>query len=137
MDDNFDALPLSNPPVEQAGEPLDLIDIRNALKSLMWRHVGVRRDEGRLAEALETIERWCRYVLPRQFTDPAGWELQNMLTISRVMISAALAREESRGVHLRTDFPQTQPEWQRQQAFVWPDSGVAGPSDADSASSRA
>ena len=123
MDDNFDALPLSNPAVEQAGEPLDLVDIRNALKSLMWRHVGVKRDEGRLSEALETIERWCRYVLPRQFTDPAGWELQNMLTISRVMISAALAREESRGVHLRTDFPQTEPAWQRQQTYVWPESG--------------
>jgi L-aspartate oxidase len=119
MDDNFAALPLANPAVEQQGEPLDLIDIRNALKSLMWRHVGVRRDETRLAEAEETIERWCRYVLPRQFTDPNGWELQNMLTMSRVIISAALEREESRGVHLRTDFPQTQPAWQRHQTNVW------------------
>jgi L-aspartate oxidase len=119
MDDNFAALPLANPAVEQQGEPLDLIDIRNALKSLMWRHVGVRRDETRLAEAEETIERWCRYVLPRQFTDPNGWELQNMLTMSRVIISAALNREESRGVHLRTDFPQTQPAWQRHQTNVW------------------
>ena len=119
MDDDFAALPLDNPPVEQHGEPLDLVDIRNALKSLMWRHVGVRRDESRLAEALETIQRWCRYVLPRQFTDPAGWELQNMLTISRVIITAALAREESRGVHLRTDFPQKQSAWQRHQTNVW------------------
>ena len=28
-----------------------------------------------------------------------------MLTVARVMIGAALRREESRGVHLRTDFP--------------------------------
>ena len=35
---------------------------------------------GHLAEAAENIDRWCRYVLPRQFTDPEGWELQNMLT---------------------------------------------------------
>ena len=31
--------------------------------------------------------------------------MQNMLTVARVMIVAALAREESRGTHLRTDFP--------------------------------
>ena len=29
-----------------------------------------------------------------------------MLTLARVMIEAALLREESRGVHLRTDHPQ-------------------------------
>ena len=44
-------------------------------------------------------------MLARQFTDPDGWELQNMLTVARLMVEAALAREESRGVHLRTDFP--------------------------------
>ena len=49
-----------------------------------------------LAEAAENIDRWCRYVLPRQFADPAGWELQNMLTNARLMIAAALSREETR-----------------------------------------
>ncbi|MCG8585433.1 MAG: L-aspartate oxidase [Pirellulales bacterium] len=121
MPDDFAAVPLSNPAAEQQGEPLDLVDIRNALQSLMWRHVGVKRDEPRLAEAEETIERWCRYVLPRQFADPTGWELQNMLTISRVIISAALAREETRGVHLRTDFPAMLPAWERHQTSVWAD----------------
>ena len=37
----------------------------------------------------ESINRWCRYVLPRQFADPTGWELQNMLCVSRLMIEAA------------------------------------------------
>ena len=38
-----------------------------------------------------TIDRWCGYVLARQFTDPDGWELQNMLTVARLMIEAALS----------------------------------------------
>jgi L-aspartate oxidase len=71
----------------------------------MWRNCGVRRDRELLDEALETVDGWRRYVLARQFDDTHGWELQNMLTLSRVMIQAALLREESRGVHLRTDYP--------------------------------
>ena len=103
--DDFRGLPLENPPVEDNGEPLDLVDIRNSLKSLMWRAASVRRDAIRLTDVGETIDRWRRYVLARQFSSPEGWELQNLLVVARLMIAAALRREESRGVHLRTDFP--------------------------------
>jgi L-aspartate oxidase len=102
----FRVWPLENPVVCPPAEPLDLVDIRNSLKSLMWRNCGVRRGGEGLAEALETVDGWRRYVLARQFDDLEGWELQNMLTLARVMIEAALLREESRGVHLRTDHPQ-------------------------------
>ena len=85
------------PPARTWREPLDLADIRNSLKSLMWRNVGVRRDRAGLAEAAETIDRWCGYVLDRQFADPAGWELQNMLCVARLMVrAAARARGEPR-----------------------------------------
>jgi L-aspartate oxidase len=57
-------------------------------------------------EAAETIRRWCGYALSRQLTGPDGWELQNMLTVASLMVAADLEREESRGVHLRTDFPE-------------------------------
>ena len=101
-----------------AASRLDLADIRNSLKSLMWRAAGVRRDGAELAEAAENIDRWCRYVLARQFSDPEGWELQNMLTVARMMIAAAFEREETRGVHLRTDFPAPDDQrWQRRIAF--------------------
>jgi L-aspartate oxidase len=116
--DTFQALPLENPRVEDGGEPLDLGDIRNSLKSLMWRAAGVRRDGADLQEAEEDVSRWCRYVLARQFNDQAGWELQNMLLVARIMIEAARAREETRGVHLRTDFPRTDDDhWQRHLTF--------------------
>ena len=38
-------------------------------------------------------------------TTGPGWELQNLLTVARLMIDAALQREESRGTHFRSDFP--------------------------------
>jgi L-aspartate oxidase len=118
MDDNFRAMPLENPVTEQPIEPLDLDDIRNSLQSLMWRSAGVQRAGEQLTEAAGVIDLWRRYVLPRQFSDVEGWELQNMLTVARMMVAAALAREESRGVHLRTDFGTTDDaHWNRHLAF--------------------
>ncbi|NQT37654.1 MAG: L-aspartate oxidase [Planctomycetes bacterium] len=106
--DDFHALPLENRPTSVVnGQPLDLDDIRNSLKSLTWRLAGVRRDGEGLAEAAQNINHWCRYVLDCQFDDPTGWELQNMLLIARFMIEAAAVRTETRGVHVRTDFPRT------------------------------
>ena len=90
---------------------LDLADIRNSLRALMWRHVGVERTGDSLAEALETVEGWCRYVLPRQFVEPQGWQLQNMLEVARLMIRGAIERRETRGVHFRNDFPETSADW--------------------------
>ena len=123
--DDFRALPLQNEPFDEPDEPLDLADIRNSLKSLMWRAAGVQRSRDELVAAAETIDNWCRYVLARQFSDADGWELQNMLTLSRIVVSAALAREESRGVHLRTDFPEMDDEhWHRRIAFRRSESGL-------------
>jgi L-aspartate oxidase len=112
--DSYRAIPLENPATVPPNEPLDLVDIRNSLRSLMWRAAGVRRNGAILKDAAKTIRRWCGYVLSRQLSDPTGWELQNMLTVASLMVDAALAREESRGVHLRTDFPEADDaSWRR------------------------
>jgi L-aspartate oxidase len=118
MSDDFRALPLGNSRVDAVAEQIDLADIRNSLKSLMWRADGVHRDGRHLAEAANDIEHWRRYVSQRQFNDPRGWELQNMLLVAELMIRAARMREETRGVHVRTDFPQADDaHWQRHIAF--------------------
>ncbi len=72
-------LPLRKSTREWSGEPLDIADIRNSLKSLMWRACGVRDGQALAEAAGERLGR-CRYVL-RQFSNPIGWELQNMLTL--------------------------------------------------------
>ena len=93
---------------------LNLGDVQSSLRSLMWRNVGIARTAGDLKEADALIEFWQSYVLDKVFADPSGWELQNMLTIGRLMARAALLRTETRGVHFRTDFPKRDDErWQR------------------------
>ena len=119
--DDFRSLPITNEVPETDDEPLDVDDIRNSLKSLMWRDAGVRRERAELAAAAESIDQWFRYVLPREFHDPRGWELQNLLTVARLMVEAALLREESRGVHQRADFPSQDDEnWKRHLSWVRP-----------------
>ncbi|MBO7726586.1 MAG: L-aspartate oxidase [Thermoguttaceae bacterium] len=107
--DEYRALPIRNNPLpEPEGElSVDLDDIRNALKSVMWRKVGVVRNEAGLSEALTSVRRWSKYVLSRQFRTQKGWELQNMLIVARLIIEGALRRRETRGSHNRSDFPET------------------------------
>jgi L-aspartate oxidase len=100
------ALPLRSviaPPDPQ--DRLDVADLTASLRSLMVRKMGIVRERCRLLEAQRDVEFWCRYVLTRELDTKAGWELQNLLTVARLMIDAALRREESRGTHFRSDFP--------------------------------
>ncbi len=104
---------LSLAPNISSRTPLDLADIRESLRALMWRSCGITRDARGLTEAADQVDRWCRYALTNVFDDPSGWTLQNLLTVARLMIASALERDESRGVHTRSDYPLADPSWVR------------------------
>lgn len=111
---SLSVLPIQNQMQVADPQEIDLADIRNSVRSLMWRHVGVQRTEQKLEEALQQLNRYSSYVLSHQPGGMEGWELQNMLTVSLMMAQAALARTESRGVHLRTDYPKLDnPNWRK------------------------
>ncbi len=85
------------------------------LQSLMWDKVGIIRSGESLKEAAGILTTW-ESLLP-QPSDRPSYELNNLVLCARFMTEAALLREESRGAHFRTDFPQTSPEWQRHIVF--------------------
>jgi L-aspartate oxidase len=100
------ALPLLNViPPQDTADRLDIADLTAALRALMVRKMGIVRERSRLTEAQQDVGFWCRYVLNCEFDNRAGWELQNLLIIARLMIDAAMQRDESRGTHFRSDFP--------------------------------
>jgi len=105
----------ANPRSERTA--LDLTDIRNSLRSVMWRNAGIVRTGARLAESREIIGFWGRYVMDKEFFGTAGWEAQNMLTAALLVIECAFRRTETRGVHYREDFPKTDPAWARHQTI--------------------
>ena len=79
------------------------------LSDLMWRDVGLFRDRAGLERALAVLEPAWR-ALEAQLRDgppldAAGWRTASILTVGRLIARAALRREESRGGHYRSDFP--------------------------------
>jgi L-aspartate oxidase len=114
LPDRFTALPLANAFEPDEMGTLDVADVTNSLRSLMVRHMGVIRERAGLEEARNDVAFWQRYALAREFAQRSGWELQNLLTIAGLMIDSAFTREESRGVHFRSDFPRRDDDhWQK------------------------
>jgi len=88
----------------------------SALQQLHWDKVGIIRDEKGLTEAADILANWQKS-LP-QPTDRPSYELNNLVLTGRLVTEAALLREESRGAHFRSDFPQSLPQWQRHIVFT-------------------
>ena len=85
---------------------LDTEDVTNSLRALMWRNVGITRSSKPLREAQEIIRFWHRYVMDKVFDSPDGWQCQNMLIAALLIAQASQMRNESRGVHFRSDYPE-------------------------------
>ena len=99
------------------GSVINVVDMQNSIKSLMWRDVGIVRKQNGLRRAVRRLENWANYVLQCHFYEPAGWELVNILTMAHAVAASALGREESRGAHFRSDFPETDDEHWRQHSI--------------------
>lgn len=93
-------------PAQTDVSAIDLRDMENSLRSLLWRQVGIERDAKGLAESEERIDFWASYVMDRQFGEREGWVIQNMLTLAKLITFSARMRTESRGAHHRIDFPE-------------------------------
>jgi len=90
------------------------IRLKRELQKLMRENVGIVRDGERLSGALSQIDRMEEEVenalsvssirrYNTEFLDTV--ELKNMLTCARMIATCALERKESRGAHLRLDYP--------------------------------
>jgi L-aspartate oxidase len=77
------------------------------IRALASRSCGITRDEAGLSSALIAVDSLKR--VPLMPLTRGGVETANLATLLRLIASAALARQESRGAHYRADFPQKSP----------------------------
>jgi L-aspartate oxidase len=113
---------------------------REALRERAWRQAGLTRDSADLRDlaAVAAASLRAAPVAPSR----GAFERSNLALLTHLAAMAALRREESRGGHYRSDFPQADPTWRRHIVLrsgapgtAWL-SGVAGKSLAAVASLR-
>jgi L-aspartate oxidase len=78
------------------------------VRMLMWRSVGLVREDASLAAAVTQLEGWSQALatqIERGGLDEARWRLATIVTVGRLIARGALRREETRGGHARADFP--------------------------------
>jgi L-aspartate oxidase len=71
--------------------------VKKRVKRVMWERVGILRDKDSLNRALKEFKQISKSNL--------GTSSRNFVTVATLVTKAALWREESRGGHSRTDFP--------------------------------
>ncbi|HAV10424.1 MAG TPA: L-aspartate oxidase [Dehalococcoidia bacterium] len=88
---------------------------RENIQALMWDKVGIMRDGKTLSEAGRILYAWQKQM--PALTDRESYELRSMIMTARMIVEAAVTRQESRGAHYRMDYPKPSDTWQKHIVF--------------------
>ncbi|PKN66033.1 MAG: FAD-dependent oxidoreductase [Deltaproteobacteria bacterium HGW-Deltaproteobacteria-15] len=109
--------------IESRKEGPDWREVNIALQQLMQDYAGVVRSETLLTAGLEYLQR-MRKKVDQSMVARNRWELTrcletlNLLDLGELVFSGASARKETRGLHIRSDYPLTDPVMDGKEIFV-------------------
>jgi L-aspartate oxidase len=89
---------------------------RNEIQTIMWDYVGIVRSRNHLLRAMRRIHLLYDEIedyYKRTQVSQGLLELRNLTTVAYLITRSALSREESRGLHYRTDFPKKQKKFRK------------------------
>ena len=107
--------------------------IRSSIPTLMWTSAGISRNEQDLSRAIAQIAQWekefedlpitkkmtnlhSNQIISLEWVNVATllklWgEIRNLINVADLILRSSRFRNESRGGHYRSDFPQTETAW--------------------------
>lgn len=100
------------PPINRDWQLPSLI---SDFRHIMYRYAGVERDEAGLTDLFEYISETATM---RPATRVAEFEAANIFLVGQLIALSALCRQESRGAHWRSDYPQTDDEHFGHRQFI-------------------
>ncbi len=105
-----EAIRKPKPPERSAAAPLPG-NVAFELRRLAWRRAGIERSGEGLREGLDELER-LRPIFTESLArnSRSGYEADNLYAVISLITRCAMAREESRGAHYRSDFPEPREE---------------------------
>jgi L-aspartate oxidase len=98
-----ESIPLDCRHPHRAVTPADHSTLASEVRRIMWEHVGTMRNRRELSEALRQLDTLT--LAAKACTCRPHFETENFLELAPLIARCAAARQESRGVHYRVDFP--------------------------------
>ena len=92
------------------------IYIRSDIAKIMNDCLGITRTEERLLEGIHSIDYYIsvsnKITYDSDVSPYVGYSIRPMLLLARAILTSALERKESRGAHIRSDYPERSAEYE-------------------------
>lgn len=90
--------------------------VKQEIAKIMNEYLGITRIEKKLVQGMESIDYYLsvsdKLAFDSEISPYQGYSLKAMLTLARAVLTCAEARKETRGAHIREDYPERREEYQ-------------------------
>ena len=91
--------------------------VRNEISKLMNDCLGITRTAEKLNEGIQSVDYYLsisdKLMFDSDVSPYVGYSIKPMLLLARAILTSALARKETRGAHIRNDYPERSSEYGR------------------------